>query len=120
VHTSPPNAQVLAGNAHSAVQAMAAPTPGGGGFLGVQYHPEHDLTFSASLMQARAGALVDEGLVRNTSAAHAMAADFYALHEGVRPDLARRYGVDDQVLDPRCRTVDIGWWLRLAVRKEGG
>jgi GMP synthase (glutamine-hydrolysing) len=119
VQTLPPGAQTLAGNAHSAVQAMAAPTPGGGGFLGVQYHPEHDLTFSASLMQARADALVGEGLVRDVAAAHTVAADFHALHQGSRPDLAWRYGIDDQVLDPRCRTADIGQWLKLAVREEG-
>jgi GMP synthase (glutamine-hydrolysing) len=87
--------------------------------LGVQYHPEHDLTFSASLMQARADALVGEGLVRDVAAAHTVAADFHALHQGSRPDLAWRYGIDDQVLDPRCRTADIGQWLKLAVREEG-
>ena len=118
VHTLPANAQVLAGNAHSAVQAMAAPTPGGGGFLGVQYHPEHDLTFSAALMQARGSVLVDEGLVRDVEAAHAVAADFYALNEGGRPDLAWRYGLDDQILDQQCRTADIGSWLTLAVSKS--
>jgi GMP synthase (glutamine-hydrolysing) len=119
VETLPPGAQVLAGNVHSAVQAMAAPTPGGGHFLGVQYHPEHDLTFSASLLRARADVLVDEGLVRDSATAHALAVDFHALHEGGRPDLAWRYGVDDQVLDPQCRTGDIGGWLMLSVGKEG-
>lgn len=119
VDSLPPGAQVLAANAHSSIQAMAAPTPGGGGFLGTQYHPEHDLTFPAAVLRARAEQVVEAGLVRDAGAALALAEDFLALHAGGRPDLAWRYGVDEQVLDPHCRTADIGRWLRVAVRGQG-
>ena len=114
----PPGGRVLAGNAHSAIQAIRAPTPGGGGFLGVQYHPEHDLTFSAALIRARADLLVTEGLARDKPAALSLAEDFYALHAEAaeRRDLAWRYGLDPQVLDPLRRTADLGAWLGEVVR----
>ncbi|MFL5289274.1 MAG: type 1 glutamine amidotransferase [Rhodopila sp.] len=115
VERLPSGARVLAGNAHCAIQAMAAPTPGGGGLLGVQYHPEHDLTFSATVMRVRPDLGIEAGLAPDANSALAMADDFVALHGGNRPDLASRYGLDEQVLDPRCRTADLGGWLRMVV-----
>src|SRR5215470_2673887 len=53
VETLPPNAQVLAANELSSVQAMAVRTACGGSFFGTQYHPEHTLAVSAALMEMR-------------------------------------------------------------------
>jgi GMP synthase (glutamine-hydrolysing) len=119
VDVPPERAEVLAGNNISAVQAMAVPTPGGGEFVGVQYHPEHDLTMSAALIQMRPEVLVAEGLAMDSGAAYALADDYRALHaDPNRPDLRWRYGLDAQVLDPRCRTADLGAWLRGSVLKR--
>src|SRR5262249_3208598 len=79
VETLPPNAEVLAGNELSPVQAMAARTPHGGSFFGTQYHPEHTLAVSAALMEMRATELVDEGFAREPAEVAAMAGDFRAL-----------------------------------------
>lgn len=113
VETPPSGAQVLATNSVSAVQAMAVSTPGGGGFVGTQYHPEHSFTLSATLIRMRAAYLVSEGLGRSEAALDALAGDFVAMDaEPDRRDLAWRYGVDAQVLDPRQRTAELGQWLR--------
>jgi GMP synthase (glutamine-hydrolysing) len=116
VDVPPEGADVLAGNGISEVQAMAVPTPGGGEFLGAQYHPEHDLTMSAALIQMRPEVLVAEGLAKDSGAACALADDYRALHaDPDRHDLRWRYGLDAQILDPRCRTADIGRWLHRSV-----
>ncbi len=121
VDVPPERAEVLAGNNISAIQAMAVPTPGGGEFVGVQYHPEHDLTMSAALIGMRPEVLVAEGLAMDSGAAYALADDYRALHaDPNRPDLRWRYGLDAQVLDPRCRTADLGAWLRGSVLRRAG
>jgi len=61
IETLPPDSQVLAANEVSAIQAIAAQTPGRGSFHGTQYHPEHTLAVSAALIQMRAAELVEEG-----------------------------------------------------------
>jgi GMP synthase (glutamine-hydrolysing) len=118
VETLPPHAEILAANAVSAVQAMAVVTPVGGTFLGTQYHPEHTLAFSAALIRMRAAALAAEGFGRDEADLFRFADDLCALGaEPDRRDLAWRYGVDQEVLDPRPRrrTAEIGRWLERAI-----
>jgi GMP synthase (glutamine-hydrolysing) len=55
VETLPPNAEVLAANELSSIQAMAARTSRGGSFFGTQYHPEHTLLVSAALIGGSCG-----------------------------------------------------------------
>ena len=116
IETPPPNAEILASNEVSAIQAIAAATPHGGGFYGTQYHPEHTLVVSAALIEMRAGELVEEGFAAGPGEIVAMAADFRALDaEPTRRDLIWRYGIAGEVLDPVRRTTEIANWLRSVV-----
>lgn len=119
IETLPPNAQVLAANEHSGIQAMAAATPRGGSFVGTQYHPEHTLAVSAALMEIRAAELVEEGFATARAEIVAMAADYRTLDvEPARRDLAWRYGIATEIVDPRRRSTEIGNWLR-TIRETG-
>ena len=116
VETLPPNAEVLAANELSSVQAMAARTPGGSSFVGTQYHPEHTLAVSATLMEMRAMELVEEGFGTEPAEIVAMAADFRALAvTPLRRDLVWRYGIAKEIMDPIRRTTEIGNWLATVV-----
>lgn len=112
----PPGATVLAANSVSAIQAMAAPTPAGGQFYGTQYHPELDLIAVAALFQLRAAALAAEGFGQTEAELHALADDYRALSaRPQRQDLAWRYGIGPDILDPVRRSAEFGNWLRSAV-----
>ncbi|MDE2516394.1 MAG: type 1 glutamine amidotransferase [Rhodospirillales bacterium] len=113
VETPPPGAVVLASNAISTVQAMVAPTPGGGVFWGTQYHPEMDLTVVAALLELRAEPITREGFAESRAALLAYAADCRALDAAPgRRDLAWRTGIGPDITDPLRRTRELGNWLR--------
>jgi GMP synthase (glutamine-hydrolysing) len=116
VETLPPNAEVLAANELSSVQAITVRTPHGGSFFGTQYHPEHTLAVSAALMEMRATELVDEGFANEPVEIVAMAADFRTLAAApLRRDLIWRYGIASEIMDPVRRTIEIGNWLETVV-----
>lgn len=116
IEALPANAEVLAANDVSRVQAMAVRTRHGGSFFGTQYHPEHTLEVSAVLMEMRAKELVQEGFGGEPSAIMAMAADYRALgKEPKRRDVMWRYGIASEIVDPVRRTTEIGNWLRTIV-----
>jgi GMP synthase (glutamine-hydrolysing) len=116
IETLPPASQVLAANEVSAIQAIAAQTPGRGSFHGTQYHPEHTLAVSAALIEMRAAELVEEGFGTEPSEIVAIAADYRALNaEPTRRDLIWRYGLASEIMDPLRRTTEIGNWLRTVV-----
>lgn len=116
IETLPPNSQVLAANEISAVQAVAAQTPGRGSFHGTQYHPEHTLAVSAALIEMRADELVEEGFGTKPAEIVAIAADYRALDaDSGRRDLTWRYGIAGEIIDPVRRTIEIGNWLRTVV-----
>lgn len=116
VETLPANAEVLAANELSCVQAMVARTRCGGSFFGTQYHPEHTLTVSAALMEIRATELVEEGFAGKPAEIVAMAADFRTLAAAPpRRDLIWRYGIASEIMDPLRRTTEIGNWLETVV-----
>lgn len=103
---------MLASNGISAVQAIHVAT-GGVDFVGVQYYPEHSFAVTAALVDARRVRLAREGFARTPDAFDPLVADLRALEsDPSRRDLAWRYGLDDQVLDPMLRTSEIGAWLR--------
>jgi len=116
VEALPPNAEVLAANELSSIQAMAARTPRGGSFFGTQYHPEHTLAVSAALIEMRATELVEEGFGIEPAEIIAMAADYRTLAaEPTRRDLIWRYGIASEIIDPIRRTTEIGNWLEIVV-----
>src|SRR5215813_4512230 len=113
----PPGAEVLAGNELCGIQALAVELRSGSIFFGTQYHPEFTLSVAAGLIEMRAADLVEEGLARDCAELVAMARDFRALHaEPKRRDLAWRYGVGPEILDPIRRTAEFGNWLREAAK----
>jgi GMP synthase (glutamine-hydrolysing) len=113
----PPGAEVLAQNELSAVQALAVELPSGSILFGTQYHPEFTLSVAAALIEMRAADLVAEGFGRDCAELVSMACDFRALHaEPERRDLAWRYGIGPEILDPVRRTAEIGNWLREAAK----
>ena len=114
IETLPHNAQVLAANELSSIQAMAAKTPRGGSFCGTQYHPEHTLAVSAALIEIRASELVEEGFATERAEIVAMAAGYRALDaEPTRRDVIWRYGIASEIVDSVRRTTEIGNWLRI-------
>jgi GMP synthase (glutamine-hydrolysing) len=113
----PPGAEVLAQNDLSAVQALAVELPSGSILFGTQYHPEFTLAVAAGLIEMRTASLVAEGFGRDCAELISMARDFRTLHtEPERRDLAWRYGIGPEILDPVRRTTEIGNWLREAAK----
>jgi GMP synthase (glutamine-hydrolysing) len=113
----PPGAEVLAGNEICPIQALAVELPSGSIFFGTQYHPEFTLAVAAGLIELRAADLVAEGFGRDCAELVAMAGDFRALYAAPeRRDLAWRYGIGPEILDPIRRTSEIGNWLKEAAK----
>jgi GMP synthase (glutamine-hydrolysing) len=107
----PPGADVLAQNQLCAIQALAVELPSESIF------PEFTLLVAAGLIEMRAASLVAEGFGRDCAELVAMARDFRTLHaESERRDLAWRYGIGPEILDPVRRTAEIGNWLREAAK----
>jgi GMP synthase (glutamine-hydrolysing) len=115
VATLPSGATVLASNATSAIQA-AVISDGRKAFWGVQYHPEFDFAAVAAIIELRRERHLDEGLARSGEEVAGIVADFRDLaREPARKDLAWRYGVGADVLDPKVRTAEFGHWLTTEV-----
>ncbi|QRM28859.1 type 1 glutamine amidotransferase [Microvirga sp. VF16] len=118
VTTLPGDCTVLAGNAISPVQA-AEIRRDGGVFWGVQYHPEFSLSELAAILSRRTDILVKEGFCRTTEEAVAYVQDLVALdRDPSRFDLAWRYGIDAEVLDPHRRTREIRNFVEHRVKVE--
>ena len=80
-------------------------------------HRRAIVSVAAGLIEMRAADLVAEGFGRDCAELVAMARDFRALHaEPERRDLAWRYGIGPEIVDPVRRTAEIGNWLREAAK----
>ncbi len=111
----PTGAVLLAGNSHSAIQAMAY-DDGVRTFWGVQYHPEYDLCQMAALFDRAATRMVDDGFVPHRDDAKALATDFRALQATPgRKDIAWRYGLGPDITDIARHRVELANWLRVKV-----
>ena len=115
VATLPSGAVVLASNETSTVQA-AAISDGTRSFWGVQYHPEFDFAAVGAIIALRVERHLDEGLARSREEVAGIVTDFRDLsRDPARKDLAWRYGVGADVLDPMLRTAEFGNWLEAEV-----
>ena len=115
VCTLPPGAINLAGNDHTANQAMIC-EDGTRSFWGVQYHPEYDLNQMAALFSRAAKRMVGDGFVRHPDEARSLAEDFRALHQDPdRRDVAWRYGIGPDVSDRSRHGTELANWLRVKV-----
>ena len=107
----PPGAIILASNAHSVVQAAIIRT-GSGEFWGMQYHPEFDLPHLAGLYRRYADAMVGEGFFKDIEDLENHSASLEALSQDPsRLDLRRQLGIDDDVIDPDQRCLEIRNWV---------
>jgi GMP synthase (glutamine-hydrolysing) len=106
---------VTATNALSEVQA-AEIRHGNGVFWGVQYHPEYSLADVVGVLERYRPILLAEKLAADDAALDSLLADLRALdRDPSRRDLAWRYGLDEQVLDPALRYTDLRNWIERQV-----
>ena len=107
VERLPENAELLAGNAVTVVQA-AEIRHDRGIFWGVQYHPELSLAEIAAALRRESGALVDAGLARSESEVDEQADLYDALdREPENRALQWRLGVDDELAIEERRRLEI-------------
>lgn len=108
----PSGAVTLAANAHSAVQA-AVIRQGDGVFWGVQYHPEFDIAHLANLCRRYGTAMIDEGFFADQDGLNTYVGQLEALHQNPsRVDLRWQLGIDDDVIDPDQRCLEIRNWVQ--------
>lgn len=114
--TPPPGCVVLATNAISAIQA-AEIRQGEAVLWGVQYHPEFDLAYIATLMRRYGEMMVREGFCRDKADVESLAAEWIeAAGNPERKDLRWRYGLGPDILDQSRRLTEIDNWLKNLVR----
>jgi GMP synthase (glutamine-hydrolysing) len=107
----PAASTVLAGNGVSAVQAAEIRYKAGT-FWGTQYHPEYDLNEIATVIIRYGQRLVQAGFFADMPALTAFVDDVRALHaEPTRKDLAWRYALAEDVLDPSSRHIELKRWI---------
>src|SRR5215472_5645893 len=115
IATLPPNADVLASNSVSEIQAAEIHL-GTSNFVGVQYHPEHTFATTAAIIEGRQQRLVEEGFAQSVERLGSFIANLRMLESNPdRRDIAWLLGLDKQVLDPRLRSAELGNWLRARV-----
>ena len=108
----PPDAQILAGNAFTRVQALTV-NHANGSFWAVQYHPEYDLHELARLTYCRLAILVKLGFFADRETGQAYIDRLEALHQDPsRRDLAWQLGLDQDVLSPEIREREVANWIR--------
>ncbi len=114
----PENAVVTAFNAYSEVQA-AEISHGNSVFWGVQYHPEFDLRDVATALRRYGTRLVDEERIfRDRDDVEDYANNLDQLNDApARRDIAWRYAIGPEILDPHLRLVEIANWLRFCREK---
>jgi GMP synthase (glutamine-hydrolysing) len=123
VETYAPGTTVLAANATSEVQAAEIKV-GGAVAWAVQYHPEFSLGDMAAIMRRYGVRLIREGFFADETGRDSHIADLETLDR--EPDnkaLAWRYGIDEAVLNPGVRTMEIANWIThqvLPTRNERG
>ena len=107
----PAQATVLAGNAHSTVQAAIVPL-GRSEVWAVQYHPEFDLAHIAMAMRHYQDDMIADGFFADAANGQDYTGRLLALHEN-RHDKAQAWqlGVDQQILDDAVRRTEIINWV---------
>ena len=108
----PEGATLLAGNDHTAVQALAVKHPAGGEFWATQYHPEFTLYDMARLLSARKAPLVNEGFFKQESEVEVLVEDMTTLANDTQNlTLRQQLKVNDDILDDTIRQAEVTNWL---------
>lgn len=111
----PVGGELLSLNAWTGVQSVHVEHEGTP-FWGLQYHLEYDLHEMARLMFTRADKLVDLGFFEDRDAALRHVDSLEELHDDPsRKDLRWRLGIDDDLLDPDVRQIEVRNWIRSLV-----
>jgi GMP synthase (glutamine-hydrolysing) len=112
----PPGAERLAGNAFTHVQAVSVKR-GDGEFWGLQYHPEYDLHEMARLVYCRIDRLIKDGFFKDRKAGEDYVTLMETLHaDPRRKDVAWLLGVDEDIMDPKIRCIEVVNWLDRLVK----
>ena len=112
----PPDADLLAENDHTPVQALEIRHEEGV-FWGVQYHPEYSLNHLSGILRRIGDQLIAEGFFRNEEDLDSYATDLATLYQDPsRRDLAWRYGISRDVINDDFRTRELSNWIEHAVR----
>lgn len=107
----PAGSTVLSGNGISKIQAIEIKS-GDSVFWGVQYHPEFDLEYIAGLIRRYGKVLIDEGIRDDDADVERWAADLAAAQDEEGGQALRQlYSLGSDVLDPRCRLLELSNWL---------
>ncbi|MDQ0471222.1 type 1 glutamine amidotransferase [Labrys wisconsinensis] len=107
VEALPAHAVVLAANAVSDVQAVDI-SHEGGTFWGIQYHPEFSLNELSVILRRYKPTLMSEGFFRDPAVLDRWLEDLEALvADSRRTDIAWRYGIGPDILDPAVRLREI-------------
>ena len=118
IATLPPDAIVTATNAMSAVQA-AEIRAGASVVWAVQYHPEYNLADVAAVIRRYGQRLVEDGLFTSLADLEAYARDLLTLEaEPARRDIAWRFDIGAELLDPAARRREIANWLERQARRR--
>jgi GMP synthase (glutamine-hydrolysing) len=114
----PQGAIVTAHNGLSAVQA-AEIRMGEGVFWGVQYHPEYRLHDVAAMIRRYGQILVTEGFFASLIELERYADDLSVLDKDHRRrDVAWRLGLDDDIVDPLVRQIELSNWINNLIRRK--
>lgn len=107
----PPGTTALSGNAFTPVQAVSVFCEGGT-FWGLQYHPEYNLREMARLTWCRIPVLTELGFFQDREAGETYVRLLETLHQDQgRRDIAWMLGVDDDIMNPGIRQIEVRNWL---------
>lgn len=106
--------QILSGNEHCAIQAVAS-TTSAEQFWGVQYHPELSFRHIAGyIRRADVAAFSDMSMLQNSLSAHEVISDLLQLDEDADiPALHQKYSLGDDILSRRIHQTELHNWLDL-------
>lgn len=107
----PSGSVILASNPHSSVQS-AVIRKGNGVFWGMQYHPEFDIPHLANLYRRYADAMITDGFFNDRDDLDSYCARLEALNQDPsRLDLRWQLGIDDDIINPDQRCLEIRNWI---------
>jgi len=103
----PAGGVILAGNDHTAVQAMTVTQNGTESWF-VQYHPEYNLHYFASLIGTRKPRMKSLKFFNTDAEIDAYVEEFHALHaDPTRTDLKWKYGIDEDLMDAAIKEKEV-------------
>lgn len=107
----PPDAQILAGNDYTRVQAVSV-VHKKGTFWATQYHPEYNLHELARLCYARRERLTDLGFFNSLQDAELFVEDLETLYtHPERKDIAWRLGISTDLTFEEVRQTEVRNWI---------